>query len=169
MNKSLNGRLMRSTSASKQDRLNLIREEFKEIDKNGDKQLSFEELSDYLSKKGAKPFDAQLLQEIFNTLDKDSNSLISLDEFVNGYYQAENLVKSRMDNLKQEIKENTQKLADTKRQFIEAKANRGERKNILTVAIKSAESLLPNKAPIVRVSCEGQEISTTPSNPESPN
>ncbi|CAG9326133.1 unnamed protein product [Blepharisma stoltei] len=167
-----NGRMMRSTSASKQDRLAKIKEEFQEIDKNGDKQLSFEEINNYLSKKSGKPFDPQLLKEIFNTLDKDQNSVISLDEFVNGYYQAETLVKSRVDVLKQEIKENTQKSADTKRQFIEAKANKGDKKNILTVNVQKAENLgggiLGNKAPVVKISCEGQEITTNPTNPDNP-
>lgn len=162
------------SSIASQDRMIKIKQEFSDIDTNQDNKLSFEELDSYLTKKAKKPFNRILLNEIFKSLDKDQNSYISLDEFVTGYFQAETLVKTRIDTLKAGIVESTHKLSDTRRQYIEAKANRDKRQNILTVTVKRAEGLKPagltgNKAPIVRVSCENQEITTQPfPNPKSP-
>jgi len=63
---------------------------FKQIDADGDKLLSREEVSDYLAKQvpaelkegGKQPFDQdQLVEEIFSHEDKDKNGFISQDEF----------------------------------------------------------------------------------------
>lgn len=169
-------RNLRASSPSMDDRMERLKQEFREIDENDDKQLTFEEIHAYLSRKGGRSFNNVLLSEIFKALDKDQNSFISLDEFVSGYYQAETLVKSRIDVLRNNVMENTKKLSDTRRQSIEAKANKGKGggQNVLTVTVKKAEGLKAggltgNKAPIVRVSCENQEITTQPvPNPTNP-
>ncbi|CAG9310002.1 unnamed protein product [Blepharisma stoltei] len=166
---------LRGSSPSMEDRISKLKSQFREIDANDDKQLTFEELHAYLTKKSGKPFNEVLLTEIFKSLDKDQNSELTLDEFAQGYYQAETLIKSRVDVLKNSIMENTKKLSDTRRQYIEAKANQGKtQQNVLTVTVKKAEGLKAggltgNRAPLVRVSCENQEITTQPvPNPSNP-
>ena len=69
-----------------------LKRAFQDIDSNDDKQLSQEELSSYLSKKSGKKFNNELLIEIFRTIDKDHNSQISIEEFIQGYTQAESLL-----------------------------------------------------------------------------
>ena len=168
-----NEQLMRSVSPSEEDRLALIKKLFSDIDANSDKQISFEEIHSFLTKKSSQNFDEDLLREIFNKLDKDENSTLTLDEFTRGYYEAETVIKSRMDLLKQQISDYEKSLENSKRQYIEAKSLK-KPKNILTVRVNSAEglragSISGNKAPMTRITYENQSIETSPvPNPTNP-
>ena len=144
-----------------------LKRAFQDIDSNDDKQLSKEELSSYLSKKSGKKFNNELLIEIFRTIDKDHNSQISIEEFIQGYTQAESLIKNKIESLKSQILSSTTDLSNSKKQLISSKARKNE--NILTVKVLTASSLKNFgisgiKKPAVVISCEGQEIITNPAN-----
>ena len=154
----------------------LFKQLFDEIDENRDQRLSFTELNTYLSKKAGKTFNNQLLLEIFRTMDHDQNSMITLNEFIQGYSTAEKLIKTQISQLSSQLAENSENLSQAQRSLLESKSkifqNTGE--NNLFINIKKAENLYSpsitgNKAPIVIISCESNKIQTNPSfNPVNP-
>ena len=141
---------------------------FKDIDKNKDNSLSIEELRKYLNEKSGKNFNNELLVEIFRAIDRDQNSMINFEEFISGYSKAEALILSKIDIMKFQISSSTKNLSEAKRQLFESKARKSE--NVLTVKIISASGLKSPgisglKAPVVSITCEGQEIITNPADP----
>ena len=154
----------------------LLKHMFDEIDADKNRGLSFDEISLHLSKKSGKPFNNELLVEIFRAMDHDQNSIITLDEFLQGYSKAEALIKSQLSQLKSQISENTESLSKTQRNLLEAKSKvlQNKAENNLYITVKKAESLKAvgvtgNKAPIVCITCEAHEIQTNPVlNPTNP-
>ena len=155
----------------------LLKNLFDDIDSNHDRDLTFDELSAHLSKKSGRAFNNELLAEIFRTMDKDRNSIITLNEFLEGYDKAENLISSQISQLKDQIDENNEGLLKTKKNMYEAQAKKIQHKaeNNLYITVAKAEGLKSwgvtgNKAPCVYITCESHEIQTVPipnpSNPE---
>lgn len=154
----------------------LLKHMFDEIDLNKDQGLTFDELYGYLSKKSGTNFNSELLIEIFRIIDHDQNSIISLNEFIKGYSKAESLIKAQIQQLKSQTAENIEHLSKAQKNLLEAKTKKLQNKieNNLFITIKKAEGLKPgsitgNKAPIVCITCENNQIQTNPiPNPVNP-
>ena len=152
-------------------RRNQLLKMFSEIDANGDKALSFEEIQAHFNKIIGATFDEELLRELFRNLDKDQDSVVTTEEFVGSYVEAERLVAERVATVERELEENKVQLDKTlagKRS-----ADVSERMNpnglmegsILTVHVIKAENLKAadrsgGREPAVELSCEGQRIET---------
>lgn len=162
------------TSAS--NRVETLKKLFSEIDLNKDQVLSFHEFHEYLSKKSGKEFNQELLGEIFRTIDRDKNSVINLSEFVQGFSKAENIITGQISQVKARIAENSENYTNAQRNLVEAKAKSMQNiaENNLYIVVKKAEGLKAggvtgNKAPMVRIICDGNSMDTTPvPNPTNP-
>lgn len=158
------------------ERVEVLKKLFREMDANKDENLSFEEFHQYLSKKCGKDFNQELLTEIFRTIDRDKNSMLNLDEFIQGYSKAELIIQGQISTIKGQISENSEKSTNAQRNLLEAKAKKLQNiaENNLFITIKRAEGLRAggvtgNKAPIVCITCETNEIQTLPvPNPTNP-
>lgn len=158
-------------------RVESLKKLFRDIDTNQDKNLTYDEFYEYLSKKSGKKFNDELLNEIFRTIDRDKSSVISMEEFVSGFSKAEAIILSNIKRLKGQISESSENYTKTQRNLVEAKAKKLQNmpENNLYVIIKKAEGLKAggvtgNKAPMVYITCEGKEVHTNsipnPTNPE---
>lgn len=153
---------MRSTTPSQQDRLLQIRGALSEILKSGKTDFSFQDLQEFLTQKSGKTFDPTLLDEIFINVSLQKTSKITIEDFVTGYYQAETALKSQIDMLKKQIRDESIKVTQTRRQYIEAKANKiPEDDNVLTVIVKKTD-IKSQKQLVVRVICDDWEVTTNP-------
>lgn len=154
---------------------------FSEIDVDGNKFLSFEEIQAFLSKRIGVAFDEELLRELFRNLDKDHNSVVTAEEFVGSYVEAERLVAERVATVERELEENKAQLEKTLTEKRSADVNERMNQNglmegsILTVHVIQAENLkVVEKSaggePAVELACEGQRIETKAAkDPVSPN
>ena len=154
---------------------------FSEIDVDGNKFLSFEEIQAFLSKRIGVAFDEELLRELFRNLDKDHNSVVTAEEFVGSYVEAERLVAERVATVERELEENKAQLEKTLTEKRSADVNERMNQNglmegsILTVRVIQAENLkVVEKSaggePAVELACEGQRIETKAAkDPVSPN
>lgn len=158
-------------------RVESLKKLFRDIDTNHDKNLTYDEFYEYLSKKSGKKFNDELLNEIFRTIDRDKSSVISMEEFVSGFSKAEAIILSNIKRLKGQISESSENYTKTQRNLVEARAKKLQNvpENNLYVIIKKAEGLKAggvtgNKAPMVYITCEGKEVHTNaipnPTNPE---
>jgi hypothetical protein len=160
----------------RQSRVESLKKVFRDIDTNQDRQLSYDEFYNYLSKKSGKKFSDELLNEIFRTIDRDKSSVVSMEEFVNGFSKAEAIIQGQIKRLKAQISESSESYTKTQRNLVEARAKRLQNvpENNLYVIIKKAEGLKAggvtgNKAPMVCITCEGKEVHTNPiPNPTNP-
>ena len=150
-------------------RLESLRKLFSEMDKNQDNNLTFTEFHQYLSNRSGKEFNSELLGEIFRTIDRDQNSVVTVNEFVQGFCKAENIIATSIKQVKERIAENSENFTNAQRNLVEAKAKnmKGTPENNLYVIIKKAENLKPasvtgNKAPVVLIKVEDNETQTTP-------
>jgi hypothetical protein len=150
-------------------RLESLRKLFAEMDINHDNNLSFNEFHQYLSTRSGKDFNSELLGEIFRTIDRDQNSVVTINEFIQGFCKAENIILTSMRQVKDRIAENSENFTNAQRNLVEAKAKnmKGTPENSLYVCIKKAENLKPasvtgNKAPVVLIKVEENETQTTP-------
>ncbi|OMJ96329.1 hypothetical protein SteCoe_65 [Stentor coeruleus] len=158
------------------NRVETLKKLFSEIDINKDQNLSFHEFHEYLSKKSGKEFNQELLGEIFRTIDRDKNSAINFSEFVQGFSKAENLITSQISQVKSRIAENSENYTNAQRNLVEAKAKSMQNiaENNLYIVVKKAEGLKAggvtgNKAPMVRIICDGNSMDTSPvPNPTNP-
>lgn len=154
-----------------EDRADRLRREFDEIDADHDKYLSFEEVHSFLSRRSGKPFDKQLCQELFAKMDKNSDDAITVEEFIRSYVDAEEMIKGRIDDLKQQINESEAHLAESQKQL--AEAERTEEMNefgvmkgsLLTVQVIEAKNLKTvgltgTSNPSVVLMCGAQKIQT---------
>jgi hypothetical protein len=158
------------------NRLEVLEKIFSEVDLNKDQMLSFQEFHNYLSKKSGKEFNEELLGEIFRTIDRDKTSVINLSEFVQGFSKTENIITKQISEIKGRIAENSENYTNAQRNLVEAKAKSMQNiaENNLYIVVKKAEGLKAggvtgNKAPMVRIVCDGNSMDTTPvPNPTNP-
>jgi hypothetical protein len=153
------------------ERYKQLKKEFDMIDTSGDKRITYDELHTFLSRQSGANFDHALLQELFDKMDVNRDGHITVDEFIDSYIEAENLILGRIDLLRKQIADNTRQMEAAKRQEIETQA--AEQLNeygimkgsILTVHVMQARELkamdLGGTAdPYVKLSCEKQFITT---------
>lgn len=145
------------------DRKAILKKSFIDLSSTSSK-LTFDEILNFLSKRSGSSFSSDLLQEIFRCSNREASEKITFEEFISGFMQTEELVQHKLSSLKADISTNTTNLNDAKRQHIEAKSRKSE--NLLTVKIISSTVLKPAnlvsglKAPLVSLTCEGQEVNT---------
>jgi Ca2+-binding EF-hand superfamily protein len=158
-------------TASIQDRLERIRKEFADIDANGDKMLTFDEIYSFLCRKTGRDFDKRLCQKLFDKMDKDRDSVVSTDEFILSYVDAEKVYQTRIEELQKQIQDSIVQMEDSRRKMESAALT--EVKNaynimkgsVLTVSVVKAQNLLPmdiggKSDPYVILNCESQQIET---------
>ena len=158
------------------ERVEILKKLFSEMDANKDENLTFQEFHQYLSKKCGKDFNEELLTEIFRTIDRDKNSMLNVQEFIQGYTKAESIIQGQISQIKQRISENSENYTNAQRNLVEAKAKKMQNiaENNLYIVVKRAEGLRAggvtgNMAPMVSITCETQEVQTTPvPNPTNP-
>eukprot|EP00359_Climacostomum_virens_P007038 CAMPEP_0204903122 /NCGR_PEP_ID=MMETSP1397-20131031/4060_1 /ASSEMBLY_ACC=CAM_ASM_000891 /TAXON_ID=49980 /ORGANISM="Climacostomum Climacostomum virens, Strain Stock W-24" /LENGTH=470 /DNA_ID=CAMNT_0052071707 /DNA_START=905 /DNA_END=2314 /DNA_ORIENTATION=- len=158
-------------TASIQDRLERLRKEFEEVDANGDKLLTFDEIYNFLCRKTGKQFDKKLCQKLFDKMDKDRDSVVTTDEFILSYVDAEKVYQTRIEELQKQIQDSIEQMDDARSKMIQA-ANTEEKNqynimkgSVLTVHVVKAQNLLPmdiggTSDPYVILSCENQQIET---------
>jgi hypothetical protein len=157
-------------TANLQDRYEQISKEFDEIDQNDDKQLTFEEIYLFLCKKSRGTFDKSLALELFAKMDRNEDTLVTKNEFVWSYVDAEKLIIQRTNELRRQIAENTKQMEETKRKMIEAKQTEVMNEfgimngSVLTVNVVEAQNLKAmnngTSDPYVTLACERQKIET---------
>lgn len=157
-------------TANLQDRYEQISKEFDEIDENDDKQLTFEEIYSFLCKKSGGTFDKSLALELFAKMDRNEDTLVTKNEFVWSYVDAEKLIIQRTNELRRQIAENTKQMEETKRKMIEAKQTEVMNEfgimngSVLTVNVVEAQNLKAmnngTSDPYVTLACERQKIET---------
>jgi hypothetical protein len=154
-----------------QDRYDRLRKEFSEIDQNGDKNLTFDEVHQFLSQKSRGSFDRNLALELFAKMDRNQDSVVTTEEFIWSYVDAERLITQRMNELRRQVAENTKQMEETRRKMIEARESEqlndfGIMKgSVLTVNVVEAQNLKPmdmggTSDPYVILMCERQKIET---------
>lgn len=83
---------------SEQERLS---REFKIIDRNGDGKIDRKEMDYYLAQKGIDDeHRSQIVDEIFEKLDRDQNDCVDLDEFSEQYVSTKNQLIEREYEIK---------------------------------------------------------------------
>lgn len=162
---------MSRLTANMQDRYDRLRKEFSEIDQNGDKNLTFDEVHQFLSQKARGSFDRNLALELFAKMDRNQDSVVTTEEFIWSYVDAERLITQRMNELRRQVAENTKQMEETRRKMIEARESEqlndfGIMKgSVLTVNVVEAQNLKPmdiggTSDPYVILMCERQKIET---------
>ena len=160
-----------SRDSMSDERFDKLRKEFDEIDVNHDARLSYQEIHQFLSKRAGKPFDKHLCQELFAKMDKNEDDAITVDEFLRSYVEAEDMIKQRMEDLREQIRQSTIHLKESKKQLAEAESTEelnefGIMKGSqLTVQVIEAKNLKPvgmasSSNPSVTLTCDKQKIET---------
>ena len=108
-------------SAFMSDRHKSLVREFEEVDKNHDRQLTKDEIIEYLSKKQGSSFDSKLCDDLFLRMDKDNDGVITIDEFIWSYVEQEDSIQTRIKDIKKSIFENTKKMDEFKKKLIQAR------------------------------------------------
>lgn len=103
------------------DRHKSLVREFEEVDKNHDRQLTKDEIIEYLSKKQGSSFDSKLCDDLFLRMDKDNDGVITIDEFIWSYVEQEDSIQTRIKDIKKSIFENTKKMDEFKKKLIQAR------------------------------------------------
>ena len=158
-------------TAEMKERLKRLRVEFDEIDANHDQQLTFQEVRDFLSRKGGEAFDAVLCQELFSSMDKDQNAMITVEEFILSYVQTEELMQNRIEQIGRQMTDSQHHLEEAQRKHQEAvwseriSATGVMVGSVLTCNVREAKGLKATGVrgsynPYVVLTCEKQRIET---------
>jgi len=104
-----------SVSRSEQEQL---RRNFAAMDTNGDGRIDREEMDAFLAQKGIDDEHRhQILDEIFEKIDKDGNGRIELDEFSEQYVSTKNQLIERESEIKQNIMSNNSRLKQAREEL----------------------------------------------------
>ena len=81
-----------------------LRHEFQQLDTNGDGMVDRDEMDAFLARQGIDDEHRnQIIDELFDKLDKDANGRIELNEFSEQYVQTKNQLIEREDEIKRTI------------------------------------------------------------------
>lgn len=156
-------------NAMKQERYENILKEFREIDENGDNQLTFQEVLKFMQKKSNGEFSEQMCKDLFSSMDRDNDQEVSTKEFILTYIEAEEMLNQRILELKKFIGDNLFLQEDYKKKLMKAKKDQVLQSNdimvdsVLTVTVIEGMNIrVPNIIPYIELICEKQIIETHP-------
>lgn len=90
---------------SKQDKLRYLEAEFNKMDVNNDGAVQFQELQYHLDQNNnGQPFDRTVANQLFNSIDKSADGLITKQEFLRVWLESENRIREKVDRNIAEIK-----------------------------------------------------------------
>ena len=102
-NQSIDSNTSSAFNELQQKKLEALMNAFSEMDMDFNKELSKEEILDFLDKRVQKEFDRTLANKLFDILDLNNNNSISVEEFMKGYLNFENDIKKTADELNNKI------------------------------------------------------------------
>lgn len=154
-----------------EERYEQLVKEFSAIDANSDKQLSFEEVYDFLSNKSESQFSLEYCRGLFNQMDKDQNSFVTINEFVWTYVETETALQKDIVSRKARVSDIMKHIDENKKKLITAEATEKMNEDVnimegsmLTVVVIEAINLPPvhigTSSPFVELVCEKQVIET---------
>lgn len=139
-------------SANIEERYEQLMKEFSEIDTDKNKELTFDEIMNFLTKKQNEEFDFILCQELFARLDKNNDNAVTMEEFIGSWVEVEDLIIKQIKALKKDIQKNKNEVLDHQDKLKKAKETEVIRPNgimedsVLTVLVKSAVKIIPTTA-----------------------
>lgn len=90
---------------SKPEKLRYLELEFNKMDVNNDGTIQFQELQYHLDQNNnGQPFDRTVANQLFNSIDKSADGLITKQEFLRVWIDAENRIREKLDRNIAEIK-----------------------------------------------------------------
>lgn len=136
-----------------------------------DSSLSFAQIQNFLSEKQKEEFDVILCQELVARLDKNSDDLITPQEFSQSYVEVVSLIIKEISSLKLEIEKNTKELESTYEKLANIRTTEVLNEDgimngsLVTVMVKSAQDLSPAlsnslASPYVAIECENERAET---------
>ena len=125
----------------------LLRQEFSALDLDGDGKVDRNEMDTFLSRQGIDDeHRSQIVDELFDKLDKDANGRIDLAEFSQQYVSTKNQLVEREQEIKQNILTNNQKLKAAQEELASAKRTHGNfiqgPMGVLHISVIRAENLV---------------------------
>ena len=102
-NQSIESNTSSTFNELQQKKLEALMNAFAELDMDLNKELSKEEILDFLDKRCQKQFDRTLANRLFEILDLNNNNSISVEEFMKGYLNFENDIKKNAEELNQKL------------------------------------------------------------------
>lgn len=108
------------------------------IDKDGNGQLSKQEIQKYMRDKVGGSYDSQIVDELFNELNTNSDQLISKDEFSHGYIKAEANLRATLNGIERSIYDDNQQQANINKEIQKISAiENNEQIGILRMTIQN--------------------------------
>lgn len=94
------------------ENLEKLRQCFKEIDKDNNDAIDRQELLAFLNgrMKGGKKFDEETFNKLFNSLDVNSDGMITIDEFNKSYIRVYEEIRIHIEELNRSIESNKEQL-----------------------------------------------------------
>ena len=117
-NQSIDSNTSSTYNEIQQKKLEALMSAFMEMEIDLNKDLSKEEILDFLDNKCQKEFDRTLAERLFNILDLDNNNSISPEEFMKGYLNFENDIKKNNDELNLKFKKEKSNLNEINNQCL---------------------------------------------------
>lgn len=89
---------------TKQEKLKHLEKEFNRMDVDNDGAIQYQELQYHLDQKNnGHPFDRTIANQLYNSIDKTEDGLITKKEFIGAWMDSENRIKERIDKNNNEI------------------------------------------------------------------
>mgnify|MGYP002041558572 CR=1 FL=1 len=83
---------------SKQEKLRHLELEFNKMDVNNDGAIQLQELQYHLDQNNnGQPFDRTVANQLFNSIDKTTDGLITKQEFIRVWIESENRIREKLD------------------------------------------------------------------------
>lgn len=89
---------------SKQEKFKYLEKEFNKMDVNNDGAIQYQELQYHLDQKNnGQPFDRTIANQLYNSMDKTDDGLITKKEFIRAWVESENRIREKIDKNNNEI------------------------------------------------------------------
>ena len=89
---------------TKGEKIKLLEQEFNKMDVNNDGAIQYQELQYHLDQKNnGQPFDRTIANQLYNSMDKTEDGLITKKEFIRAWMDSENRIKEKIDRNNNEI------------------------------------------------------------------